>query len=185
MRRLITLAVDRVGRLRLAGAAAGTCSGTNAARRPHRPSRSRFGQHHHPIRTSNAEAQKMFDQGLAQAFGFNHEAAIRSFERAAELDPSAADAALGQGVGARPELQPRYRRRAREGGVRIASRRRSRSPPPAPSTRRPTSMRLPCATPPIRKPIARRSRARSARRWAICRDGIPTISMPPSSTPKA
>ena len=31
----------------------------------------------------------MFDQGLAQAFGFNHEAAIRSFERAAELDPSA------------------------------------------------------------------------------------------------
>ena len=45
-----------------------------------------FGQHHHPIRTSNAEAQKMFDQGLAQAFGFNHEAAIRSFERAAELD---------------------------------------------------------------------------------------------------
>ena len=30
----------------------------------------------------------MFDQGLAQAFGFNHEAAIRSFERAAELDPS-------------------------------------------------------------------------------------------------
>jgi tetratricopeptide (TPR) repeat protein len=48
-----------------------------------------FGQHHHPIRTSNAEAQKMFDQGLAQAFGFHHEAAIRSFERAAELDPSA------------------------------------------------------------------------------------------------
>ena len=31
----------------------------------------------------------MFDQGLAQAFGFNHEAAISSFERAAELDPSA------------------------------------------------------------------------------------------------
>ncbi len=31
----------------------------------------------------------MFDQGMAQAFGFNHEAAIRSFERAAELDPSA------------------------------------------------------------------------------------------------
>jgi tetratricopeptide (TPR) repeat protein len=49
-----------------------------------------FGRHHHPIRTSNADAQKMFDQGLAQAFGFHHEAAIRSFERAAELDPSAA-----------------------------------------------------------------------------------------------
>jgi tetratricopeptide (TPR) repeat protein len=49
-----------------------------------------FGQHHHPIRASNAEAQRMFDQGMAQAFGFNHEAAIRSFERAAELDSSAA-----------------------------------------------------------------------------------------------
>ena len=49
-----------------------------------------FGTHHHPIRTSNAEAQKMFDQGMAQAFGFHHEAAIRSFERAAEFDPSAA-----------------------------------------------------------------------------------------------
>src|SRR5262245_15452530 len=47
-----------------------------------------FGQHHHPIRTSNPEAQKMFDQGMAQAFGFNHEAAIRSFERAAQFDPS-------------------------------------------------------------------------------------------------
>ena len=49
-----------------------------------------FGQHHHPIRTANAEAQKLFDQGMAQAFGFNHEAAIRSFEQAAALDPNAA-----------------------------------------------------------------------------------------------
>jgi tetratricopeptide (TPR) repeat protein len=49
-----------------------------------------FGQHHHPIRTSNPEAQKLFDQGMAQAFGFNHEAAVRSFERAAELDAAAA-----------------------------------------------------------------------------------------------
>jgi len=49
-----------------------------------------YGQHHHPIQTSNAEAQKLFDQGMAQAFGFNHEAAIRSFERATELDPNAA-----------------------------------------------------------------------------------------------
>lgn len=49
-----------------------------------------FGKHHHPIHTSNPEAQRMFDQGMAQAFGFNHEAAIRSFERASELDPAAA-----------------------------------------------------------------------------------------------
>jgi tetratricopeptide (TPR) repeat protein len=49
-----------------------------------------FGDHHHPIRTSNPEAQRFFDQGVAMTFGFNHEAAIRSFERAAELDPNAA-----------------------------------------------------------------------------------------------
>ena len=48
-----------------------------------------FGEHHHPIRTSNPETQRLFDQGLAQAFGFNHEAAVRSFERAAEIDPAA------------------------------------------------------------------------------------------------
>ena len=60
------------------------------ARRRPASRRSPSAQHHHPIRTSNAEAQKMFDQGMAQAFGFHHEAAIRSFERAAELDPSAA-----------------------------------------------------------------------------------------------
>jgi hypothetical protein len=49
-----------------------------------------FGRHYHPIQTKNPEAQRMFDLGMAQAFGFNHEAAIRSFERASELDPAAA-----------------------------------------------------------------------------------------------
>src|ERR1700674_3066083 len=49
-----------------------------------------LGDHHHSIHTSNPEAQKFFDQGMALAFGFNHEAAIRSFDRSAELDPKAA-----------------------------------------------------------------------------------------------
>ena len=48
------------------------------------------GYHHHPIRTSNPETQRQFDRGMAQAFGFNHEWALRSFQRASELDPSAA-----------------------------------------------------------------------------------------------
>ena len=108
MRRLITLAVVRVRRVQLADAPAGSARAKPAAPAP-APEPLTFGQHHHPIRTSNAEAQKMFDQGMAQAFGFNHEAAIRSFERAAELDPSARHAALGQGLGARAELQPRHR----------------------------------------------------------------------------
>ena len=49
-----------------------------------------MGNHHHPIATSNAEAQRFFDQGFDFVFGFNHEEAVRSFTRAAELDPKAA-----------------------------------------------------------------------------------------------
>ena len=48
------------------------------------------GSHHHPIATTSPEAQKFFDQGMATAYGFNHEEAYRSFARAAELDPKAA-----------------------------------------------------------------------------------------------
>lgn len=44
---------------------------------------------HHPIATSSPEAQKFFDQGLLLAYAFNHEEAVRSFERASELDPKA------------------------------------------------------------------------------------------------
>jgi tetratricopeptide (TPR) repeat protein len=47
------------------------------------------GAHHHPIATTSPDAQKFFDQGMALVFGFNHEEATRSFERAAELDPRA------------------------------------------------------------------------------------------------
>jgi tetratricopeptide (TPR) repeat protein len=46
-----------------------------------------LGNHHHPITTSSAEAQKFFDQGLILTFGFNHAEAIESFEKAHELDP--------------------------------------------------------------------------------------------------
>jgi tetratricopeptide (TPR) repeat protein len=45
---------------------------------------------HHPIATSSPEAQKFFDQGLTLVYGFNHEEAVRLFQRAAELDPKAA-----------------------------------------------------------------------------------------------
>jgi tetratricopeptide (TPR) repeat protein len=46
-----------------------------------------MGSHRHPIRTSSAEAQKYFDQGVVLLYGFNHQEAFRSFARAAELDP--------------------------------------------------------------------------------------------------
>jgi tetratricopeptide (TPR) repeat protein len=49
----------------------------------------------HPVTTQNAEAQKFFNQGLALIYGFNHEEARRSFERAAQLDPKLAMAHWG------------------------------------------------------------------------------------------
>jgi len=49
-----------------------------------------LGTHRHKISTKNAEAQQYFDQGLMLVFGFNRAEAVRSFRRAAQLDPEAA-----------------------------------------------------------------------------------------------
>jgi tetratricopeptide (TPR) repeat protein len=49
-----------------------------------------LGSHRHPIATTSPEAQKFFDQGMVMLFGFNHDEAFRSFERASQLDPNAA-----------------------------------------------------------------------------------------------
>jgi tetratricopeptide (TPR) repeat protein len=43
----------------------------------------------HAIQTSSPEAQKYFDQGLSLMYGFNRYEALRSFRKAAELDPKA------------------------------------------------------------------------------------------------
>src|SRR5262245_9071170 len=49
-----------------------------------------LGRHHHPIATEHEDAQAFFDQGMSWVFAFNHDEAVRSFARAAELDPQAA-----------------------------------------------------------------------------------------------
>ena len=54
-----------------------------------------LGDINHPVSTSNPEAQKFFNQGLAFMFAFNHEEAIRSFKQAAQLDPQLAMAYWG------------------------------------------------------------------------------------------
>lgn len=54
-----------------------------------------LGDVHHRVSTSNPEAQKFFDQGLAFIYAFNHEEAIRSFKRAAALDAKMAMAYWG------------------------------------------------------------------------------------------
>ena len=50
------------------------------------------------VSTANADAQKFFDQGLAYMYAFNHGEAVRSFKRAAELDPQLAMAYWGVAV---------------------------------------------------------------------------------------
>jgi tetratricopeptide (TPR) repeat protein len=58
-----------------------------------------LGNIEHPVSTRNPEAQKFFNQGLAYMYAFNHEEAIKSFKRAAELDPEMAMAYWGAALG--------------------------------------------------------------------------------------
>lgn len=64
---------------------------------PAKPARllSGLGTHHHQVSTSNPEAQRFFDQGLTLLFAFNHDEAVRAFQRAGELDPQLAMAYWG------------------------------------------------------------------------------------------
>jgi tetratricopeptide (TPR) repeat protein len=54
-----------------------------------------LGSYQRPIETSSAQAQIWFDRGLVWAYAFNHEEAIRCFERALELDQGLAIARWG------------------------------------------------------------------------------------------
>jgi tetratricopeptide (TPR) repeat protein len=71
-----------------------------------------LGNHGMAISTRNPEAQRWFDQGLALTYGFNHDAAARSFLRATELDPDCAmcwwGAALVLGPHVNAGMDPAY-----------------------------------------------------------------------------
>jgi tetratricopeptide (TPR) repeat protein len=54
-----------------------------------------LGSLHHEVSTNNEEAQQFFNQGVTFIYAFNHDEAIRSFKRAAELDPKMAMAYWG------------------------------------------------------------------------------------------
>src|SRR5216684_3901750 len=49
-----------------------------------------LGAYTHTIATRSPDSQKYFNQGLNLLYGFNRYEALRSFRRAAELDPTAA-----------------------------------------------------------------------------------------------
>src|ERR1700751_5410164 len=52
----------------------------------------------------SAEAQRYFHQGLGFLYGFNHRAAIRAFQQAAELDPECAMAHWGVALACGPHI---------------------------------------------------------------------------------
>ncbi len=54
-----------------------------------------LGDLHHPVSTTNPQAQQFFDQGLRFIYAFNHDEAARSFQHAGELDPQLAMAFWG------------------------------------------------------------------------------------------
>lgn len=54
-----------------------------------------LGSYHRPIETPSPQAQVWFDRGLVWCYAFNHEEAVRCFDRALELDPDLAIARWG------------------------------------------------------------------------------------------
>src|SRR3954454_17059467 len=63
-----------------------------------------LGSYSHPISTSKPESQRFFDQGLRLLYGFNRYEALRSFSRAAELDPEAAMPMWGVAMALGPHI---------------------------------------------------------------------------------
>ena len=59
---------------------------------------------HHPVSTKNSQAQQFFDQGLRYVYAFNHEQAVKSFQRAGELDPNLAIAWWGAALALGPNI---------------------------------------------------------------------------------
>ena len=63
-----------------------------------------LGSYSRKITTDSPEAQRYFDQGLAFVHGFNHSAAIRAFQQAAELDPKCAMTHWGIALACGPHI---------------------------------------------------------------------------------
>lgn len=74
------------------------------ADKPGAPVFTGLGAHTHPISTTNAAAQRFFDQGVNLLFGFNHAEAIRSFREAARLDPHCAMCWWGVAIALGPNI---------------------------------------------------------------------------------
>lgn len=63
-----------------------------------------MGNHHHPITTSDPDAQRYFDQGLVIDFAFNHAESARSFRAAQILDSQCAMCFWGEALALGPNI---------------------------------------------------------------------------------
>lgn len=78
--------------------------GFGAASQPAFPLFEGLGRHTRAVTTKSPQAQAYFNQGLRFVFGFNHGAAIRSFQEAARLDPECAMAHWGIALASGPHI---------------------------------------------------------------------------------
>lgn len=90
--------------LGLAPAPALPAADTPSADTPLAPALTGLGTLHHPVSTTNADAQRFFDQGLRLLYAFNHPESLRAFKEAARLDPTLAMAYWGQAMTLSPNL---------------------------------------------------------------------------------
>ena len=142
-----------------------------------------LGSHHKRISTRVPAAQQYFDQGLRLVYGFNHAEAIRSFTRAAELDPTCAICWWGIALCLRPARQ-RGDGLREWGAAYTAAQKALRSQPHATPSERAYIGAVAARYAAVPPPIAPRStRAYARRRWRGRPQRIPTISTPQRCTP--
>jgi len=90
--------------LRILVVAAALLSIRLGAAEPNFPFFSGLGPHSRPVTTRSAEARRYFNQGLNFYYGFNHGAAIRSFQAALQSDDSCAMAHWGIALASGPHI---------------------------------------------------------------------------------
>jgi len=142
-----------------------------------------LGDYHFPITSGQPQVQRWFDQGLMLTFGFNHDAAERSFLKATELDPGCAMCWWGAALVLGPHVN---------GGMDPANNpvawtrlQHALALAPGASKREQEFIRALAARyaedpPPDRRRWTRRTRAP----WACWCRLVPPISTPPCSMPR-
>ena len=68
-----------------------------------------LGTYSKPVTTMSAETQRWFDRGLLWCYGFNHDEAIRCFQRAVEHDPDCAMAYWGIAYASGPNYNKQWK----------------------------------------------------------------------------